>query len=198
MGLTLNSNSLTLESAGGSGGGSSGLNEAQVKTLIKNNTPYQHIGTLEAEDSASLDFEDIPAYTSYKVIFDGLQPTLTSAYARMRVYKTVGTPHTASDYKFNVNYRQGGNGFTNDSSSYFTLAEGYHFQYPLSGELETGRADGQITSFRWSLASGTGTSPNTYDGGGIWTDVAQPVGFTFFPSSNTWARGKVHLYGVNR
>lgn len=199
MGLTLNSNSLTLGSAGG--GGSSGLTEAQVKTLIKNNTPYQHIGTLEADNTAvSLDFDDIPAYTTYKVIFDGLMPSTSSTYCEMRFYKTVGTPHTASDYYYGSYYggSNGGSGFSVNSATSFNLNESAHFQYGITGDMEISSVASQPATVRWTIAMGTGVTALRFDGSGFWNDVAQPVGFQFTTTSGNWSQGKVHLYGVNR
>jgi hypothetical protein len=197
MGLTLNSSSLTLEATGG-GSAAAGLSTADVNTLIKNSTPYQHIATLEASASASLDFDNIPAYSSYKVIFDGLQPELTSAYAWMRLYKTAGTPHTVSDYYFNVNYSRTGNSFAYDQATRFEIAYGSHFQYGLTGELELSRSASEPSILRWSLGAGSGVNSVRYDGAGFFNDVAQIKGMQFLPSSNVWRQGKVHVYGVNR
>jgi hypothetical protein len=199
MGLTLNSSSLTLEAAGGGGGGAAGLSTADVNTLIKNSTPYQHIATLEASDSASLDFDDIPAYSSYKVIFDGLMPTSSTAYSDMRLYKVVGTPHTVSDYKWNVQYSKTSQSWGQTSDTSFKLdGQGNHFQYGLSGELEIAQTPSQPAILRWNLAAGSGSYAIRYDGAGMFYDVAQIVGMQFYPSSSTWQGGKVHLYGVNR
>lgn len=199
MGLTLNSNSLTLESAGG-GGGSTGLTEAQVKTLISDNTPYQHIASVDADSAASVDFDDIPAYSSYKIVLDNLMPATSSNYCMMRFYKTVGTPHSVNDYYYNIYYgnSSGASGFDYSSGqSAFNLNQISHYQYGIAGEIEVSALASQPAIVRWSLAMGSGTQALRFDGAGFWNDVAQPVGFQFYPSSGSWYQGKVHLYGVN-
>ena len=83
MGLTLNSNSLTLEAAGG-GGGAAGLSTADVNTLIESKSDYEFIKTLELTDVVSTwlitEGIDNDKYGGYKYVFESLRPYSGSLY----------------------------------------------------------------------------------------------------------------------
>ena len=68
------------------GGGSSGLSSTQVQTLIKSNTPYQHVATLTADSSTEFDYQSLPStFRTFRIIFDGLGFSSTT-YLRMIIF----------------------------------------------------------------------------------------------------------------
>ena len=81
MPLTLNSNSFTI------GGPSVGLDETGALNLIKNNTPWQYIETVTADDSLSLDLvnSNIRNFDALYIHFDNLNMA-TNCESRMQLY----------------------------------------------------------------------------------------------------------------
>ena len=83
MGLTLNSNSLTLESAGGGGG--SGLTEAQVDARIAAKSEFEFINVTEIDTAVTTllltEGLDHNTYSAYKFIFTDMIPSGTGSYA---------------------------------------------------------------------------------------------------------------------
>ena len=113
MGLTLNSNSLTLESAGG--GGSSGLTEAQVDARVEANTDYVHLGTLTADASSELEFTGFESgYNTLKIIFDGLY--LNGAVLIMSVYLD-GASGSNETYLWTIEAANGGSDTVSGTNS---------------------------------------------------------------------------------
>jgi len=98
MGLTLNTNSLTIPSTGGSSA-ASGLSTSDVTTLIKSNTPYQHIATLTADSSSFLEYTSLPSeYRTFRIIYDALRGNVNQ-YLRIRLYFD-GSEHTSNNYRY--------------------------------------------------------------------------------------------------
>jgi hypothetical protein len=76
------------------GGGSAGLSEADVNTLIQNNSDYEFIGFVEVTEAiSSLNVSegiDNTKYGGYKFVFEGLQPNGSGKY-RIRVKDGTGS-----------------------------------------------------------------------------------------------------------
>lgn len=184
------------------GGGSSGLSSAQVQTLIKSNTPYQHIATLTADSTSEFDYQTLPNnFRTFRIIFDGLGFS-SQAYVRMRLY------FDGSIYTGNLYFHGGMNKDTTSTSNFHGQGGEWDFtkNYPTSanahmtGYIEfTGNDNitrATMNSFlTWYHSSSV---RSTLSGGHVnANETSNITGFKFFPNSGTMNRGSIKIYGMN-
>ena len=200
MGLTLNTNSLTIPSTGGSSA-ASGLSTSDVTTLIKSNTPYQHIATLTADSSSFLEYTSLPSeYRTFRIIYDALRGNVNQ-YLRIRLYFD-GSEHTSN------NYRYGGSEKTNTSTSnydttstYWGIVNNYEMGvgHPIVGFTEFTGNDGLTRPQMYSnTAWREGINTRSSRIGGYIDDgsLNMVTGFKLFPSSGNFSRGSIKIYGL--
>lgn len=185
-----------------SGGGASGLTGAQVQTLIKSNTPYQHIATLTADSTSAFDYTSLPSdFRTFRILFDGLHFS-NNAYVRMQLY------FNSSLYTGTMYFRGGMNKDTTSTSNYHTQ-QGYwdftHNYQVSSGGYFTGYIEffGNDTYGRTTMNSFTTWYYNSsvrsnLMAGHVEANSNQNItGFKLYPDSGTMNRGSIKIYGMN-
>ena len=199
MGLTLNTNSLTVAS---SGGGASGVSTSDVTTLIKSNTRWQFITELTADASSEFEFTSIPSnFHTIRIHYKDLTFSQNSA-ADMRLYLD-GTLETANSY------RTAGRASTNSSRT--NLYNTYTYWRPVDGfesggqrhimgftDIGGNKVNSQCQMYS-RISSVHSTSPTNYDfSGHLDTGHLKMItGFKLYPASGNWARGSIKIYGMN-
>ena len=201
MRLTLNTSSLTVASTGSSSA-ASGVSTSDVTTLIKSNTPYQHIATLTANSSTFLEHTSLSTdFRTFRIIYDGLTGD-QNQYLRLQFYLD-GTLDTSSNYRFAGIERTGTSANRyNTTEAYFGLIHQYEWSggYPLIGFTEfTGNEanfrTNMYSSIAWQQGSNIRQSQiNGHYNGGLNSLI---TGFKLFPSSGNWSRGSIKIYGMN-
>ncbi len=199
MGLTLNSSSLTLEAAGG--GGAAGLTTADVNTLIKNSTPYQHIATLTADSSSFLEYTSLPSeYRTFRIIYDALRGNVNQ-YLRIRLYFD-GSEHTSSNYRYGGSEKTGTSTSNYDTTSnYWGIVNTYEMGvgHPIVGFTEFTGNDGLTRPQMYSNTAwreGTNTRSSRIGGYIDAGSLNMVTGFKLFPSSGNFSRGSIKIYGL--
>lgn len=195
MGLS-SGNSLT------AGGGSSGLSSTQVQTLIKSNTPYQHVATLTADSSSEFDYQTLPSnFRTFRIIFDGLG-FQSQTYVRMRLY------FDGVIYTGNLYFHGGMNKDTTSTSNFHGQGGEWDFtkNYPTSsGAHMTGYVEftgndnvtrATMNSFlTWYHSSSVRSN---LSGGHVHANETSAItGFKLYPTSGTMTRGSIKIYGMN-
>lgn len=186
-----------------SGGGSSGLSSSQVTTLIKSNTPYQHIATLTASTSSSLEYTSLSTdFRTFRIIYDGLTGN-QNQYVRMQFYLD-GALDTTGNYRYSGIERTATSANRyNTTSSYFGIIYNYEWGggYPLIGFTEF---TGNEANFRTNMYSSTawqqGSNIRQSQINGHYNGALNSLitGFKLYPSSGTWSRGSIKIYGMNK
>tara|TARA_Y100000015_G_scaffold38279_1_gene41070 strand:+ start:1517 stop:2125 length:609 start_codon:yes stop_codon:yes gene_type:complete len=200
MGLTLNTNSLTL----GSGGAASGVSTSDVTTLIKNNTPYKFIAKVDASDSSTVDCSNVftasDGFSSYRIILDNLTTASSSSYLWMRLTVS-GSVYTTAHYGWSV-VRHEGTGSL--ASNYENWDSKWRLHNSDSNTGYTGICDlgntavGLRTQSRYHVASGSSTQRGNFAAGGGGSAITGEVdGFHIISSSPNFTSGTVRIYGVN-
>lgn len=191
MGLTLNSSTLTLNSAGGD---ASGLTQAQVEAF----TDYTHLGTLEADNSSELSFTGFKSgYNTLKLIIDGVH--LTSAYFRIQVTLSDGATPTYS-YALDPQSTTASNLYGATATTFWEITRNYTIVGETTGQVLISNAKAgkpaMITSF---IGARSNNVPLRFNMGGNLTTTytGEIVGIRLYPSGNTFLHGKVYLYGLN-
>lgn len=204
MGLTLNSNSLTLEAAGG--GAAAGLSTADVNTLIKSNTPYQFITKVAADGGTVLDcsnvFKSSDGFTSYRVIFDKLKPTANPGYIFCRLAFD-GTISTASNYGWS-NIKNEGSYFSSvwETADSRWRVNNFAFTESMIGFLDiTDTGSGSRSVGTWHIGAGTSTRNGGITlGTGSTSLTTEVTGFSLSlgaTNNNGFASGNIKIYGIN-
>lgn len=200
MGLTLNSNSLTLESAGG--GGSSGLSQSDVDARIVTNTPWQFLTKITADFTSELEYTEIPEkYTTIRIVYDDLTFQANS-YASIRLFLD-GLVHTGSNYQ--IAGRASVNSTTanaNNTRSEFRPIDNYESggSRHMMGFTDIGGLQPDAHKIFFSRVSSVqSASPTNYDLGGYinGNQTQRVTGFTLYPNSNTWMSGSIKVFGMN-
>ena len=200
MGLTLNTNSLTLSSSGG--GAASGVSTSDVTTLIKNNTPWQYIAQLTASSSTELEYTSIPStFSTIRIMYDGLQFYQNSA-VNLRLYLD-GTLETGNLY------RTAGMALSGSSESNFYNT--YTYWRPIDGyesggtrhimgftDIGGNEKNKQKQMFN-RISSVHSNVPTNYDSSGhLDTGSLNLVtGFRLYPASGNFTNGSIKIYGMN-
>jgi hypothetical protein len=203
MGLTLNSNSLTLEAAGGA---AAGLSTADVNTLIKNSTPYQFITKVVADGGTVLDcsnvFNSSDGFTSYRVIFDKLKPTQNPGYIFCRL-AFGGTIDSSSIYGWS-NIKNEGSYFSSVWETADSRWRVYNnaFTESMIGFLDITDTDsGSRSTGTWHISAGASTSNGGITlGSGSTSLTTEVTGFSLnlgATNSNGFASGNIKIYGIN-
>ena len=199
MGLTLNTNSLTLSSSGG--GAASGVSTSDVTTLIKNNTPWQFIAQLTANNSTSLEITSLnSSFQTFRIMYEELQFNQNSdIYLQLYID---GTLYQSNEYKTA--------GYTNvngSSQTHYATATSWR---PIEG-YESGSGSRHVMGFtdigthngekqmHSRVSSVSNTSPTTYDFSGHcqYQGAKTITGFKLTVGSGLWTRGHVKIYGMN-
>ncbi len=199
MGLTLNTNSLTLAS---SGGGASGVSTSDVTTLIKGNTPYQFIAKLTADSSSTLEYTSLPStFRSFRILLDGLTPN-QNMYLRMQFYLD-GTLETGSYYRFGGVERSNTSvNRYNTTQDSFYLIHNYEAGsgYPIIGFFEfMGNEANYRPQFYSTLVWQQGANIRQHRFGGHYNGGLNNLitGFKLYPSGGNFMRGSIKIYGMN-
>jgi hypothetical protein len=199
MGLTLNSNSLALESAGGGG---SGLTEAQVDARVVTNTPWQFLTKITANLTAELEYTEIPEkYTTIRIVYDDLTFQANS-YASIQLYFD-GNLYTGSQYQ--IAGRASVNSTTANAyntRTEFRLIDNYESggSRHIMGFTDIGGLQPDAHKQFFSRVSSVhSSSPTNYDlGGYVNANQTQRVtGFKLYPNSNNWMSGSIKVFGMN-
>jgi len=198
MGLTLNSNSLALESAAGG----SGLSQSDVDARIVTNTPWQFLTKITANFTAELEFTEIPEkYTTIRIVYDDLTFQANS-YASIRLFLD-GNLHTSS------NYQMAGRASVNSSTanayntrSEFRPIDNYESggSRHMMGFTDIGGLQPDAHKIFFSRVSSVqSSSPTNYDLGGYinGNQTQRVTGFKLYPNSNTWMSGSIKVFGMN-
>lgn len=164
------------------------------------------LGTGTASASASLDFTSLMSstYSSYRVEFEGIYPTSSSAFY-MRVSTDNGSSWKsgASDYTIALNFS---NYFTTDTS-WNRLTTGAIAQFQINPGLDPNAVDATSGSIDMFDTNSTTAHPakifvntfwkqTTYVGAGRYNNVGTAVNaIQFFMSTGTIAAGTIRLYG---
>ena len=184
------------------GGGSSGLTSTQVQTLIKSNTPYQHVATLTADSSSEFDYTSLPStFRTFYIKFDGLGFS-SQTYLRMRLYFD-STLYTGYLY-----FHGGMNKDTTSTSNFHGQGGEWDFtkNYPagsnsnMTGYIEFTGNDNATRATMNSFLTWYNSSSvrSTLSGGHVnANETAYITGFKLFPTSGTMTRGRIKIYGVN-
>ena len=196
MGLTLNSNSLTI---GGAGGGSSGLTEAQVDARIAAKQPWTFVSQVDV--SSSTGYVELPLegnYTTYKLLGDQISGT-TFNYPYIRYVQ--GSSGITSGYGYGFWYGDTGGTYSNSqgaSEIHITNSGSDHdknFEFVF-----TTTANSTRPVYRWTYGSGTSTyDPKMAVGGGqlnISTST-EITGIQVHMNTGNIDRGSFKLYGLN-
>ncbi len=185
-----------------SGGGSSGLSSAQVQTLIKSNTPYQHIATLSADSTSEFDYTSLPStFRTFRILFDGLHFG-NNAYLRMRLYFN-SVLYTGSMY-----FRGGMNKNTTSTNNYHTQSSYWDFMHNyqvssggyLTGYIEFCGNDvyGRTTMNSYTTWYYSSSVRSNLMGGHVEANSNENItGFKLYPDSGTMNRGSIKIYGMN-
>jgi len=200
MGLTLNSNSLTLESAGGGG---SGLTEAQVKTLISDNTPWQFLTEITADASTELEYTTIPdTYSTIRIVYDHLTFSQNS-FASVRVYFD-GTEFTNTSYEMAGRASSGSTAANlSNSRAMWRVIDNYESgtNRHIMGHTDIGGLQPNVEKQMHSVVTSVHTNqPTTYFIGGYMTDghaSKRITGIKLFSDSGTFTSGSIKIYGRN-
>jgi len=200
MGLTLNTNSLTVASSGG-GSAASELSTSDVTTLIKSNTPYQHIATLTADSSSFLEYTSLPSeYRTFRIIYDALRGNVNQ-YLRIRLYFD-GSEHTSNNYRYGGSEKSTTSTSNYDTtSSYWGIVYNYEMGvgHPIVGFTEFTGNDGLTrpqmysnTAWRYSSSTRSSRIGGYIDDGSL----NMVTGFKLYPSSGNFSRGSIKIYGL--
>ena len=205
MGLTLNTNSLTVAS---SDGGASGVSTSDVTTLIKSNTPYQFITKLDVPASVTqMEFSNIfsatDGFNEYRIILDSIDGAQNQNHMEMHL-EIDGAMITSSlgyAYGFaNVRHSGTGGSYNADTqSNYGWYVMNRYWERGISGNIELSIDGNNRPTARWFLSSssGTATVPWTF-GAGTLNTTGVCTGFRFQTTAGDWvAGGSVRVYGVN-
>ena len=194
MGLTLNTNSLTLASSSGA----SGVSTSDVTTLIKNNTPYTFISKVTCDGSNNIvEFPLVEAdYVNYKVLADFDLQSSTYMTGRFysgsqlgSVYKHAN-PYTRASSQ--SNYQQ-----SNDGLIYFGQAD---YEHPATFEMDFS-INPNFTNkpFRFLLGASHSSNEGVFTrGGGGFTSSTAIDKVRFQTGTGNFASGTFKLYGVNQ
>lgn len=207
MGLTLNTNSLTLASSGGST--AAGLSTSDATTLIKNNTPYQFITKVDVPSSVTqMDFSNIfsatDGFNQYRIILDNIDGAQNQNHIQMFLELAGSFGGQGTAYGFaNVRHSGTGGSYNADTqSNYGWYIFNRYWENGVSGEIDLSiDSTGRITG-KWFLNSSTSsssyrTSPWTLGSGTI-NLTSECTGFRLQTVSGDWvAGGSVRVYGVN-
>lgn len=185
----------------GSGGGS-GLTSTQVQTIIKSNTPYQHLATLNADSSSTFEYTTLPSeYRTFRILFDGLHFG-SNAYVRMTLFFS-GSEYTGTNY-----FRGGMNKNATSTSDYHTQ-QGYwdltHNYQVSSGGYMTGYIEftGNDEFTRATMHGylgyyyGSNARSNLIAGHVDANSTQTITGFKIYPDTGTMNRGAIKVYGMN-
>jgi hypothetical protein len=198
MGLTLNSNSLTLQSTGSAGGGgSSGLSEAQVNTIVQNKADWEFIRQDEITTTISswtlTDGLDNDTFCEYKYSFSNLRPS-GSAYYSVGIKREDGNNvnMAAAIHMMNTSYNF--NGTTAQNPIYFYgSTSGLNSSARMFMEIEVQNYD-RIQGFgKCGFTQPAGYWQHTSWGSFVCTSDTHRFGGIEIPSGFT--QGKVVMYG---
>ena len=198
MGLTLNTNSLTIPSTGSSA--ASGVSTADVTTLIKNNTPYQFISKVPIPASVTnIDcsnvFSSSDGFTMYHIVFDRV--TVAANQSNLYIRLEIGGSFITTEYGYSGARGYGSNNFyyeTNDSKWKVTNSD---ISHGLTGYCNISQTEnGLKTIGSWNIGGGSGTRSGTFGvGGGSINNTNECTGFQFKTASNDFtAGGNIRIY----
>jgi hypothetical protein len=201
MGLTLNTNSLTVASSGGSA--ASGVSTSDVTTLIKNNTPYQFITKVAiptssvASVSCSNVFSASDGFSMYHVVFDQVTTAANEQYYQIRLEK--GGSFVTSGYGWSMARGYGNVSFTYESTDSRWRIYNSDSGHGFFGFLDiTNTANSAKTLGSWRIGSGSSNSDGGFCiGGGSIDNTNECTGFQFRTASNDFTGGTIRIYGVN-
>jgi len=204
MGLTLNTNSLTVASSGG--GAASGVSTSDVTTLIKNNTPYQFITKVNVPSSVTqMDFSNVfsstDGFNQYRIIVDNLDGAQAQNHAQMFLEIDGSMVTSGSVYGFsNVRHSGTGGNYNADTvSDYGWYIFNRYWENGISGTIDLSIDSNNRPLCLWFLTSSQSsqTTPWTF-GSGTMNTTGYCTGFRLQTVSGDWAAGgAVRLYGVN-
>ncbi len=202
MGLTLNTNSLTIPSTGGSSA-ASGLSTSDVTTLIKSNTPYQFIKKVDASGAISMDFSNVftenDGFTTYRIILDHIDTSSNLSHMYMRL-EISGTMSSGTGYGWsNIRHDGSSSGFNYDNGSSYWYIYNYAREQTFFGHVElTGTNSGLRPKAVWNVASGESTRQAGFTfGSGNSNLTSECTGFQIRTPTGSFNQGSVKLYGVN-
>ena len=203
MTLTVGNQTLSVSSSG-SGGAASGVSTSDITTLIKNNTPWQYIETITAENSSTLDLtnSNIANFDNFYIQFDSINLS-TNAQTRMRLYLDSALK-TDSSYRFttisgsNTSNTNGGN---SGLDSWIYGGQNYTWMRNITGAMYINGKAGSVKVLKSDLsAANSGNSAVRHGVGGTYnsSDSSTITGFNFFTNSGNYSSGQLHLYGMNK
>jgi len=179
-----------------------GLGTSDVKTLIKSNTPYQHVATLAADSVSSFEYTTLPTnFRTFRIIFEGLGFS-SSTYLRMQLY------FDSVLYTGNMYFHGGMNKDTTSTSNFHGQGGEWDFtkNYPLSaGAHMTGYIEftGNDSVTRATMNSfltwySSSSVRSNLSGGHVEAnETAYITGLKLYASSGSMNRGSVKIYGMN-
>jgi len=204
MGLTLNTNSLTVASSGGSSSAASGVSTSDVTTLIKNNTPYQYIAKVDASGgntiSATNVFSATDGYSSYRILFDALVTDNNNNSSLEMRFAVGGTVNSSTVYGWSVVRHNGSSGgqynYERIDSKWKLVPQDVRTGY--TGFIDfSNTASGLRAQAMWHHSGGGSTRDGSFTVGGGGTENTDEIsGFEIY-SNTAFSGGFVRIYGVN-
>jgi hypothetical protein len=177
-------------------GSSSGVNVTTQTPLKTMGGGWSRIKTLTASASATLDFTDLPSYTTYALVLNNLLPATNAQQLILRVSNNNGSSFSAVGYNAGVNYTSynsatvtnvnsttgapltsnSGNGVGISGTVFVNFGNGFYH-----GQTAYGSTDSGLNAFG-NCGGATGLQPNA---------------FRLLMSSGNLTSGNVTLFGLN-
>ena len=201
MGLTLNTNSLTIPSTGSSA--ASGLSTSDVTTLIKNNTPYQFITKVDGASSSTIlcsnVFSASDGFSSYKVLLNDFSFSTNMSYIYMQL--EVDGSIVGTEYAWSMAKDSGSGGSfsrENGNDSKWRLYNS-DISNGLLGYIDfTNTSSGTKAVGTWHIGGSKSTRHGGYAvGGGCLNNTGQITGFQIIAQTGNFPTANIRIYGVN-
>lgn len=196
MGLTLNSNSLALASAGGAA--AAGLSTADVTTSIKSNTPYQFIAKINAVGSTASApnvFSASDGFSTYRIIMDSVLTGSNSNQLAMR-FAVGGAIISSGVYGWNVSRPSQYNSEATDTRWKIIPSNDISGGYNSFIDF-TNTASGLRAQASWHCSGAGSTRLGIFcTGSGSTNNTDEVTGFEIF-AAVAFTAGTIRIYGVN-
>ena len=197
MSLVLSSKGLNL------GSGGAGVSTSDVTSLIKQNSPWQYIETLDAANASELIFNN-SEIENYDVLYVFIDNLAMSSQAEFRCNLFIsGEEATGSLYGVSVHQLSGStrNGGGGTGYNYWNIGpNSYTYEAGIVGEAYFTVKQNQKKSFK-AQTGGIQSSSTAIQGhtSGTYNDSTNKVtGLKFYIPSNQFTDGKLHMYGLNK
>lgn len=201
MGLTLNSNSLTLEATGS--GAAAGLSTADVNTLIKAASPWTFIEQVDVTSNTTAVILNMTSdYSTFKILIDQGKGSIPSYFRARYLTSPSSAGWVSSGYGFNgYRGRSSSNQYFNSENTSSVEFHNETTDHPKNIEFVfTTTKNSQRPVFRWHYGGGTSTYDPAFSIGGGQLNIntsTELVAMYIYPNVGDIASGSYKLYGLN-